>query len=253
MNNRPFSAILPFYKHKGETPLQALHRLRIEQPELEKEKLSYAGRLDPMAEGLLLVLVGEANKERHKFLDLPKTYKVQILIGIETDTYDILGKVEKVSGNMSYSAHLLEESLGSFEGCIDLPYPPYSSKTVGGVPLFVLARSGKLDHALIPARAVNIYSIKTLASSIMKGDELLMYCEENIALVSGDFRQKEILEMWRRELEAKTDTSFPVITVEISCSSGTYMRSLAHKMGKRLGTGAMALSIIRTAIGDYSI
>ena len=55
------SSVLTIYKNKGETPLQALSRLRKEKPELEKETLSYAGRLDPLAEGLMLVLIGDAN------------------------------------------------------------------------------------------------------------------------------------------------------------------------------------------------
>ena len=56
--------MLLFDKHLSETPLEALHRLRTEQPELQNTKLAYSGRLDPMASGLLLVLVGEECKQR---------------------------------------------------------------------------------------------------------------------------------------------------------------------------------------------
>ena len=66
-------SVLTVYKKRGETPLQALNRLRKEAPKLENEILSYAGRLDPLAEGLMLVLIGEANKKREKYLNLDKT------------------------------------------------------------------------------------------------------------------------------------------------------------------------------------
>jgi tRNA pseudouridine(55) synthase len=85
--------VITIYKKKGETPYEALMRLRLARPEYAALPLSYAGRLDPMAEGVLIVLVGEENKYREKYLDLEKTYKVQILFGIGTDTYDVLGKV----------------------------------------------------------------------------------------------------------------------------------------------------------------
>src|SRR5690242_6674833 len=79
------------YKTLGETPLECIQRFKKENPEFEKVNMTYAGRLDPMAEGLLLVLSGELVKEKEKYLDLPKTYIVEVLWGVETDTLDILG------------------------------------------------------------------------------------------------------------------------------------------------------------------
>src|SRR3989344_5921655 len=76
--------VIPYYKNRGETPKEALERLRIERPKLQNETLSYAGRLDPLAEGGLLILVGEANKEREQYLHLSKKYTVEILFGWST-------------------------------------------------------------------------------------------------------------------------------------------------------------------------
>ena len=84
-------------KKKGETPLECLERYRALHPELAKEKMTYAGRLDPMAEGELLILIGGECKEKEKYLGLDKEYEVDVLFGFKTDTGDVLGKVTEVS------------------------------------------------------------------------------------------------------------------------------------------------------------
>src|ERR1700749_2760200 len=86
-------AVLNLYKKLGETPRERLERLRIQKPHYAHEVLSYAGRLDPMAEGVLLCLVGSANKRRELYLDMSKEYKLDVLFGFSTDTYDILGRI----------------------------------------------------------------------------------------------------------------------------------------------------------------
>src|SRR3972149_4445698 len=85
--------VLNHYKQLGETPRERLERLRAQRPHYEHEVLSYAGRLNPMAEGVMLCLVGSANKRREAYLDLGKEYVLDILLGFSTDTYDILGRV----------------------------------------------------------------------------------------------------------------------------------------------------------------
>ena len=91
---------MPIHKAVGQTPLEAIEQLRIQTPELYQVKLSYAGRLDPLAEGVLLVLVGEANKERDAYLGLDKVYEFEMVLGVRTDSYDLLGLVEKVNTNI---------------------------------------------------------------------------------------------------------------------------------------------------------
>ena len=81
--------VLNLYKNLGETPLERLERLRTQKPLYEREVLSYAGRLDPMAEGVMLCLVGQANKRREQYLDLSKEYTIAVLFGVSTDTYDV--------------------------------------------------------------------------------------------------------------------------------------------------------------------
>lgn len=79
------SGVICVYKEVGETPLEAISKIKT------TEKLSYIGRLDPLADGLMLVLVGEENKNREAYLDLPKTYRFEFVSGFKTDTYDVLG------------------------------------------------------------------------------------------------------------------------------------------------------------------
>jgi len=83
--------------------------------------------------------------------------------------------------------------------------------------------------------------------------DLLAYIEDGIARVTGDFRQEEIVRTWRRHLKKEGDREFAAATVRIECTSGTYARSIAHGLGKELGCPALALHILRTKVGDYSV
>lgn len=114
-------SVITIYKKIGETPLEALTRLRESVPEYKEETLSYAGRLDPMAAGVMLVLAGDANKEREKYLNLEKDYSAEILFGISTDTYDTLGLITEVSRTVLDIGEFegrLKEKVGEMEGLL---------------------------------------------------------------------------------------------------------------------------------------
>ncbi len=246
--------VLNLYKLQGETPRERLERLRAQKPEYELEVLSYAGRLDPMAEGVLLCLVGAANQKREEYLNLDKEYVLDILFGFATDTYDILGRVAENGGDFAaLTRQSITEGLKAFEGELSQEYPPYSSKTVEGKSLFDWARGNLLGSVVLPRKTVNIKSITLEALYKVKEPQLLFYIETNIEKVLGDFRQEEILSLWKRQLRAAGNRDFPCATVKISCSSGTYARSIAHKLGQNLGVPALALHILRTKVGDYTI
>lgn len=76
---------------------------------------------------------------------------------------------------------------------------------------------------------------------------------QDIQKVQGDFRQKEIIERWKEVRSHYGERTLPIVTLSITASSGTYMRSLAAWMGEQLGVPALALSINRTMIGTYEI
>lgn len=246
-----------FYKNLGETPLQALGRLRLEKSELKNERLSYAGRLDPMAEGLLLVLVGdECNQEnRQGFLGLEKEYEIEVLFGLFTDSYDLLGIPNKFNSNLkSFNVDsvkisvekVLNDFVGNEHG---LTYPPFSSKTVKGKSLIKLALADEID--VLPKILGSIHSIVILEIRSVNSQDLLNHTQKVIASVQGDFRQDIILDEWSKILEKPKE--WPILKLKVSVDSGVYMRSLANSLGQKLGVGALAYSIKRTKIGGYQI
>ncbi len=240
-----------FYKHLGETPLQALDRLRVEQSQYKDVPLTYAGRLDPMAEGLLVVLAGEECKNKDTYLGLDKDYEATILFGFETDTYDILGKVLTHTPTIPDFTRVTE-AIDALIGKAQQTFPPYSSKPVQGKPLFAWAREDKLDEIEMPSKEVEIYSANIMDTKIISALDLQNQIIEKIAKVSGDFRQAEITALWKKMLDSGEGV-YLTITVHIACSSGTYIRGLAHELGKKLGSGASLLGLKRTKVGQYSV
>jgi tRNA pseudouridine55 synthase len=243
--------VLNLYKRLGETPLERLDRLRLERPEYAQEVLSYAGRLDPMAEGVLIALAGSANKMREAYLDASKEYVLDVLFGFATDTYDLLGRVMEYA-DAEVSKKKIEEGLNEFRGPVSQEYPPFSSKTVEGKSLFEWARGG-MGNLVLPRKNITVYDISLEALYKVKEPMLFSYIESNVEKVNGDFRQEEVMRLWRRHLSAKGSKEFPCATIKISCSSGTYARSIANGLGHYLGVPALALHILRTKVGDYSV
>jgi tRNA pseudouridine55 synthase len=239
-----------FNKHLGETPLQALNRLRIEQSAVKDAVLSYAGRLDPMAEGLLLILVDDECKNKEPYLGLDKEYEAEILWGVETDTHDLLGLVQNVS-NTQPDQEKIADAIKNLVGKLIQEYPAYSSKPVGGKSLFAWAREGRIDEVKKPTKQIEIFKALSTDSYTMNNEALLKYIENSVGKVNGDFRQAEILLKWKSVLETKQ--TFGVSKVTIACSSGTYIRQLAHILGAQIGTGAVLLSLKRIRIGSYTL
>jgi tRNA pseudouridine(55) synthase len=246
-------ALLTLYKKKGETPLECLERFRKENPEYEKEKMTYAGRLDPLAEGLLIALVGEECKNKEKYLGLDKEYEVDILFGFSTDTYDVLGKVIGVSSTEDFSVQRVRDVIQSSVGKFTQKYPAFSSKTIRGKSLFSLFKRGELNDDEIPTKDVEIKSIEVLGERTIAKNDLLKNIQDSIMRVSGDFRQKEISEIWKMELEKSPLQTFHIVSIKVDCTSGTYMRSLANTIGEKVGVPALAFGIKRIKLGTYSI
>lgn len=230
--------VLKLYKNLGETPLECLERFRADNPEYAIEKMTYAGRLDPMAEGLLIALVGDECKKKDEYLGLDKEYIFEVLFGIQTDTYDILG-IPKLTDDVSLIRANRRIVPEEFIGTRIQEYPPYSSRT------FQMARDGVDFEPL--SKEIEIYNLEVLEERETKKEKLLSEILERIDLVKGDFRQEEIKEVWQ-ELIARQDLAmFRVAKFKINCSSGTYVRSLANEMG------GIAYSIKRTRVGEFNL
>lgn len=237
-------------KPVGLTPYQVVQKIKSDNPNLVDKKIGYAGRLDPMAEGVLILLVGSENKNKKEYEKLPKTYEFKILFGLSTDTYDVLG-IPKIGSEKSISKSDINIYLKGLMGKQTQKYPPYSSPKVDGKPLFKRARENKINNINIPSKIINIYNIKLISSRKIYSKNLHKLIKNKIDLVDGDFRQEKILKAWDKLLSKSNTKNYQVIKCKINCSSGTYVRSIANEAGKHFGVGAIAFSIKRTSVGKY--
>lgn len=253
-NPNVMGKILIINKPLGKSPLQAIYKLKEELPEYKDQTISYAGRLDPMAEGLLLLLVGDENKKRNGYEDMEKEYEFEVFFGAVTDSYDILGLIAEYK---NYDVKSIEEKtlreLQEFLGEQSQAFPPYSSKPVDGKPLYWWARENKLSEITIPEKSINIKEIKHLETNSITSKNLEKIISKRIELVEGDFRQKEIISGWENYFGNNNQEEFCVMRFSASVSSGTYIRSLAKKMGEKIGIPSLAFSIKRTRVGEYTL
>ncbi len=244
--------ILLLNKKEGDTPLSALEDFRNKNKAYKNVKMTYAGRLDPIASGLLLVLAGEETKNKEKYLVLDKEYEFKILFGFATDSFDILGKIVKTT-KPNFTARELEKSIKNnlkfFTGKFKQKYPIYSSKTVKGKQLFQYARCN--EDVEIPEKEVFVKKLKFIKLRKISNKELLLNIGKRIKKIEGDFRQKEILKIWRKKLSLKNTSDFFIASFEIKCSSGTYVRGISNSLGEKLDIPALAFSIKRTKIGNW--
>lgn len=241
-----------FYKNLGETPLESILRFKKENPEYDKENMTYAGRLDPMAEGVMILLSGEEVNNKDKYTGLDKEYEFTVLWGFSTDTLDILGKVKNEKLKVIKEEEIikiLEKSKGKFEQA----YPVFSSKTVDGIPLWSWAREGKISLIKIPKHEVEIFDAKHISRTEMTGESLIKEIRRRIKLISGDFRQDEILKNWENVLEDVGDKTFILDSFSIKVSSGFYVRQFVYDLAEALGGTATTFYIKRTRVGDFKV
>lgn len=233
--------VISAYKNIGETPLEALERVRKDEKIAAKTPMTYAGRLDPMAEGVLLILVGDECKKKEEYLNRDKEYEVEVLFGIETDTQDMLGLIKRINiDNVQRVPGTKDAPVDykKYEGKFTQEYPAYSSKMI----------AAKEVGEEMPTKDVEIYSIEKLNEREITGIEIAETALARIQYVNGEFRQGDIGEEWAAFGEEFGNFPFKTVTLKVKCSSGTYMRSLAERIGRDAGTGAFAYSIKRTKI-----
>lgn len=224
------------HKNVGETPLELIERLRKERPALKNEPLSYAGRLDPMAEGQMLILVGEAETKQHKaYLDFDKEYVATFLIGVATDTGDALGMIQALSSRI-VSKQELEKTVTTLTNITTQTYPWFSAKTVHGKKLFEHFKAGNPDNIERPERNVRIYESELLTfDDGHTSEDIQNYIVQSIQRVNGDFRQQEIVRRWEtyfaeRRTHKNTTAldTMATIDVRLKVGSGTYIRALTE-------------------------
>ena len=175
------------------------------------KKVGHAGTLDPMATGLLPILINKATKAQEFLQNSFKEYQASFKLGVCTDTQDITGKVLKKIDNADVTENKLRETLKKFEGFIDQTPPMYSAISKNGIRLYKLARKGiEVERE---KRRIEINKI-----------ELLKY--------NPNEKEADIL---------------------VSCSKGTYVRTLCSDIGDNLGVGATLTKLRRTKTCNFSI
>ena len=197
-------------KSRGISSFKAINKLKWI---IGSNKVGHAGTLDPIAEGLLIVMINNATKFSDNLMKKDKEYFVELELGYETDTYDTEGEItEKYEGDINISDEKILEVINSFTGEIMQVPPMYSAIKINGEKLYELARKGiEVERE---ARKVKIYSIREI----------------------------------HVENKGKCRISFYT-----EVSSGTYIRSLVRDIGRKLGVYATMTRLVRTKIDRYSI
>ncbi len=145
--------VLLINKPRGVTSTRVVEKVRRRL----KTRVGHTGTLDPIARGLLVLLVGRATRFSWLFLKMEKSYRVVALLGITTDTYDVEGEVLETA-EVRVDCEEVENALGDFMGEIEQLPPPFSAKKVGGKRAYRLARKG-LKPELKPVR-VNVQELR---------------------------------------------------------------------------------------------
>lgn len=214
--------IINVHKPKGSTSFNMVYQAR---KKLGVKKVGHAGTLDPLAEGVLIILTESDTKRQDEFMHMEKEYVAEIGFGLSNSCLDMEQVPEIVLPLVSLTSirEKLPNLLKDFIGVQDQEAPIYSAKKQDGKAFYKFVRKG------------NALDIKPKVSSIeIKELEIIDTYISNIKTTTGDFE-------------------IPVVKIRIKCSSGTYIRSLARDISIKLGTKGILLSLLRTKVGSYSL
>ena len=250
-------------KAVGETPLSCAEAFRATRPDLIGVPLSYAGRLDPMASGKLLVLIGEECKNQSNYHNLDKEYEFSVLFGISSDTQDVLGRLDTEKITPKLSSEDIRAVIKTLIGSLTVPYPLFSAKTVLGKPLHMWTLEGRLNEIEIPTRTSTIYELELTGVKTLTRSEVAKQALEKIEKIpevtdprkalGNDFRRVDVRSDWKKIAEYNTlPELYTVASFRCVASSGSYMRTLATIIAEKLDTTGLAWSIHRTQVGTYN-
>ncbi len=240
--------IFPLYKPLG----QSAHLLAQAAGKRRGEKATHTGTLDPMAEGVLLVLTGEDRFKKGSLSEYAKIYEFAALLGVSTDSNDLLGLVTAVEkGGFSLDEVKLRAAAQTFAGRQQQRLPDFSAKRSGGESYFDLAKAGRKPPAAY--EEIEIYSLELAKLKKISAQQLKQALTQKIKLVEGDFRQLEILDRWQQFFLQDAPESFWLASFTAQVSKRTYIRALVRDLGAKLGIPTTTFSLVRTANGPYTI
>lgn len=206
---------------------------------LGAKKAGHLGTLDVLGEGVLLVTLNKATRLFDYFLQKDKTYRAIFLFGVETSTLDCEGEITKINYRL-VSKFEIEKVLEKFRGKISQLPPQYSSLKVNGKTAYESARKGEIVD--LKPREVEIYDLKLLDT--VEEDKKQQLIDRFIS-----FHNIELL----KNEDIKNSFENNVFEFEITCSSGTYIRSLCRDIAKELTTCGTMLCIVRTRCGIFKL
>ena len=202
--------ILPIYKECGMTSHDVVFRAR---RILQMKKIGHSGTLDPEVDGVLLLLLGGATKVSDYAMDLGKSYRAEVCIGLKTTTEDLTGDIVEECEVSNINIDEIKSILKSMIGEIEQKPPIYSAIKVNGRKLYEYARSGQFDIE-IPTRKVNIYNISFIENSEYYKDDKFYF------------------------------------SIDIDCGKGTYVRTIATSIGEKLRLPSTMSKLTRTRSGE---
>jgi tRNA pseudouridine55 synthase len=203
---REIEGLLLIDKPGGITSHDVVYRVR---RKLQMKRIGHAGTLDPMATGLLIILVGKATKASQYLMSAGKVYEGTARFGITTNSLDADGEVMETIPVPEFTPAQIDEAMNSFLGDQYQTPPMFSAIKVGGVPLYKMARKG--EEIEREPRFIRISKL------------------ENLGFESPDLRFR------------------------MHCTKGTYVRTFAHDLGRKLGCGGHLCALRRTASGELSV
>ena len=193
-------------KPAGWSSFDVIRKLR---PVCPDTKMGHTGTLDPMATGLLIVLMNRATKSMNHFMSMDKHYEATIRLGQTTASFDAETPTIRQTDAGPVNMSAIGEACRRLTGDIAQIPPMYSAVRVKGERLYRKARRGETVH-----RKPNQVTVHRFQAVRRTGDDL---------------------------------------QVEVHCSKGTYIRTLAHDLGQLLGVGAHLVALRRTVIGSWSV
>ena len=197
----------------GSTQAVSAVKRNLRQGGYTKTKVGHGGTLDPLAEGVLPIALGEATKLAGRMLDASKIYEFTVQFGVETETLDTEGEVVERS-DVRPTLAKVEAVLPQFTGAIEQVPPAYSALKIDGKRAYDLARAG--EEVQLKTRAVTIHALSIRHSSLRDNDEV------------------------------------DEVTLQAHVSKGTYIRSLARDIARALGTCGHVTYLRRSKAGPFA-
>ncbi len=206
--------ILPLFKERGMTSNDAVIKCR---GIFKTRKVGHSGTLDPNVDGVLPICIGKATKVVNYLMESGKKYRGQVTLGFATTTEDLDGeKIEEKKLIEAFPDIQIQQTMDMMTGEITQIPPMYSAVKVNGKRLYEYARAGETVER--PQRHVQIRSFKMIGSSVFDAE---------LGVQKIDF--------------------------EVECSKGTYVRTLAVDLGKKLGIPAVMSDLTRLESGGFKL